>query len=107
MTKPHNLDLFCSGHLIVDKHKKITFCNSYISNLCGSTPEQIIGQSIDTYFTKASTIFINSHIYPLLLKNLSVHETQVTWLGKNAERTPVVVSIKLAQDDTSYWGSRD
>ena len=103
MTMMQNLDNFCSGHLIVDKHKRIVFCNHYISNLCGSTSEEMINKPIEDYFTKASTIFINSHIYPLLLKNLVVHENQVTWLGKNGQRIPVVVNLKLAEDQTSYW----
>ncbi|WP_144208255.1 sensor domain-containing diguanylate cyclase [Shewanella donghaensis] len=97
------LDNFCSGHLIVNKHRKITFCNAYICNLSDKTEAQLVESSISEYISKASNIFIDSYIYPLLINESEVQEVQITWIGDNGQKIPVVANIKLGQQGESYW----
>lgn len=99
----HDLNNFCSGHLIVNKDRKITFCNDFIAHLSDLSIDKLIETPLSACFTKASNIFIDSYIYPLLLNELVVQESQITWLGKNGIKIPVVVNIKLGQQGTSYW----
>ena len=98
-----SLNHFYSGHIIVNKDRKIIFCNDYICDLSDQTEEQLINRSISQYMSKASNIFIDSYIYPLLINELVVQEIQVTWVDKNGKKIPVVVNIKLEQDGLSYW----
>ncbi|MFQ3235943.1 MAG: diguanylate cyclase (GGDEF)-like protein [Paraglaciecola sp.] len=98
-----DLDNFCSGHLIVNQDRKIIFCNDYISTLSGLDNDKFVNACLSGCFTKASNIFIDSYIYPLLLKESVVKECQITWCDKNGQVIPVVVNIRLGQQDTSFW----
>jgi len=97
-----SLDNFFSGHLVVNKERKIVFCNTYIKDL-STAEDSLIDTSISQYITKASNIFIDSYIYPLLFSDSIVQEIQITWLGQNGKKIPVVVNIKLGEDNCSYW----
>ncbi len=100
-----DLNDFFSGHLVVNKERKITFCNTYINILGSSSTEKknLINSSLSQCFTKASNIFIDSYVYPLLLVERVVQEIQLSWVDKNQKVIPVVVNIKLDEDGTSYW----
>lgn len=100
-----DLNDFCSGHLVVNKERKITFCNTYIDILGSSSTEKknLINSSLSQCFTKASNIFIDSYVYPLLLVERVVQEIQLSWVDKNQKIIPVVVNIKLDEDGASYW----
>ena len=100
---PHNIDDFFSGHLIVNKDRKITFCNSYICYLTNQSEDELLNTSISEYITKASNIFIDSYVYPLLITELIVKEIQITWKTQQNEKVPVVVNIKLGKNGISYW----
>jgi len=97
------LDEFCSGHLVVNKQRIIVFCNAYIDTLSQVSHEELIGEQISHYFSKASNIFLDSYVYPLLLNDNAVKESQMSWLNQDGDVVPVVVNIKLAQDGMSFW----
>lgn len=98
-----DLNDFYSGHLIVNSDRKIIFCNTYICDLSGQPDGSLINNPLSKYFTKASNIFIDSYIYPLLIQESCVQEIQITWIGKNGERIPVVVNIKKGSEGMYYW----
>ena len=98
-----NMDDFFSGHLIVSKNRNILFCNSYICELCEQSKESLVGTSISNYISKASNIFIDSYIYPLLINESIAKEIQITWIAGNGEKVPVVANVKLGANGTSYW----
>ncbi len=97
------LDHFCSGHMVVSRERKIVFCNAYICNLSDRPMDVLINRPISDCFTKASNIFIDSYIYPLLLNDSIVEESQISWLNHNEETIPVVANITLGQKGVSYW----
>jgi len=105
MTKPNEQDLnhFFSGHLIVNKDRKIKYCNAYICNLSDCNSASLIGSPISKLMTKASSIFIDSYIYPLLLNESIAEEIQVTWVNQKRKTVPVIANIKLGVDGLSYW----
>jgi len=98
-----DLNDFCSGHLVVNKNRKIIFCNAYICDLSDQPEDKIINTSISQYVSKASNIFIDSYIYPLLINESFVQEIQITWIAENGQKTPIVVNIKLGKKGVSYW----
>lgn len=97
------LNEFCSGHLVLDSQRKIVFCNEYVVSLSKTSQEALIGESISTFFTKASNIFLDTYVYPTLLHEKLVTESQMSWLSRNGDVVPVVLNIKLAQNGMSYW----
>ena len=98
-----DLDLFSSGHLVVGSDRIIIFSNRYISDLTGLPQSSLAGTPLSKIVTKASGIFIDSYVYPMLILESTIQEVQLTWAGQHGARTPVVVSINLAQDGLSYW----
>ncbi|MFQ3206165.1 MAG: diguanylate cyclase (GGDEF)-like protein [Glaciecola sp.] len=97
------LDEFCSGHLVVNVERKIIFCNTYIGTLSQVSPKELIGSPISDCFTKASNIFLDSYIYPLLLNDSVLEESQMSWSTPNGGVVPVIVNIKLAKDGLFFW----
>lgn len=98
-----DLNDFCSGHFIVNQNRTIVFCNTYITDLSGLPNEQLLNTPLANCFTKASNIFIDSYIFPLLLTESVVQESQMNWLGKDGKAIPVVANIKLGQGGNSFW----
>ena len=98
-----DLNDFCSGHLVVNENRKIIFCNAYICDLSDQPEDKIINTSISQYVSKASNIFIDSYIYPLLINESVVQEIQITWVAENGQKIPVVANIKLGKKGVSYW----
>lgn len=105
MTKHFTPDLnnFFSGLLVIGREREVVYCNPYISDLCGLLEGEIISTSLSKYLSKASNIFVDSYIYPLLINESVAEEIQLTWVDKEDNRTPVIVNIKLAEGGLSYW----
>jgi sigma-B regulation protein RsbQ len=98
-----DLNNFFSGLIVVGQEREVVFCNSYIDDLCGLIGGELIGSPLSVYLSKASNIFVDSYIYPLLINESLAEEIQLTWVDKDDKRTPVIVNIKLAADGLSYW----
>lgn len=98
-----DLDNFSSGHMVVNKDRKIIYCNQYLKHLItlGETP--LTDATISICFTNASNIFIDSYIYPLLLTEGVAKEIQVNVRDSNGNSIPVVVHIKLGDNGESFW----
>jgi sigma-B regulation protein RsbQ len=91
------------GHLVLDSQRKIVYCNAYIGSLSKISQEALVGESISTFFTKASNIFLDTYVYPILLHEKLVTESQMSWLSRHGEVVPVMLNIKLGQNGMSYW----
>ena len=98
-----DINNFCSGHMIVNQEREIVFCNAYIGNLNGRAVSTLTNLSLSSCFSKASNIFIDSYIYPLLLIETAVQEIQLSWVNQQKKVIPVVVNIRIGEDGKSYW----
>lgn len=97
------LEDFCAGHLVLTKDRKIVYCNQYVAEIVGQPVATLIDSSLSQWCTKGTSIFIDSYIFPLLLSDLQVQETQINWKGENNMPVPVVANIKLGSNGESYW----
>lgn len=98
------LDNFYSGHIIVDSKRGITFCNKHVLHLIECKKEELYRMSLSDIFTKASNIFIDSYVYPLLINEFFAEEIQLTIISSKGERIPVVVNINFNEEHhTTYW----
>lgn len=101
------LDSFYSGHLIVNAKREISFSNQYLVDRLGWKIEDLTAMNLSDIFTKASKIFIDSYVYPLLMHELCAEELQLTMLTSEGKKLSVVVNIKLDEAQTTYWSIFD
>lgn len=96
-------DEFNSGHLILDKDRNIVFCNQYVEQLHHSQPSDMLHKPIANFLSKASIIFLDTYIYPMLLTEPIYSEGQMSWIDGAGVSIPIVVNIKLAENGSSLW----
>ena len=96
------LDSFYSGHLVVNSKRAITYSNQHILHLLDEQ-EAPSAMQFCNMFTKASNIFIESYVYPLLINEFRAEEVQLTIITSKGKKVPVVASIRLDEEHTSYW----
>ena len=101
------LDSFNSGHLVVNAKREISYGNQYMVNHLGCSQDVLYKMSLSEVFSKASNIFIDSYVYPLLINELRVEELQLTLITSEGKKIPVVVNIKLDKHQTTYWSLFD
>lgn len=99
-----SLDLFPCGLLVTDRDERtIIKSNKYFNELCGFKP---CGRnSINTLFTKASRIMLESYVVPLLLNQRHIEEVQLTLQQVDGQRLPVLINARIAAEapDLIYW----
>lgn len=101
------LDSFYSGHLAVNAKRDITYSNQHIMHLLGWQKEELSGMSLSNIFSKASNIFIESYVYPLLINEYCAEELQLTMISSKGKKVPVVACIRLDEEHTTYWSFFD
>lgn len=101
------LDSFNSGHLVVNAKREITFSNQYLVDRLGWQSEELSKMNLGDIFTKASKIFIDSYVYPLLIHELCAEELQLSMLNSKGEKVAVVANIKLDEKQATYWSLYD
>ncbi|QIR14998.1 sensor domain-containing diguanylate cyclase [Shewanella aestuarii] len=94
---------FYSGHIVTDCKRKIYYCNDYIADLSCIAKNAIVNTSISQHISKASNIFLDSYVYPILITEFTVEEIQMTWIDKHGKKIPIVANIKLGPDSMTYW----
>ena len=87
----------------VNKERTIMYCNTYLSNLVKKPIKELIGSEVDSIVSPASKIFIDSYLYPVLIKDSSAKEVQITIQDTNTDKIPVVANVTQANDGSSTW----
>ena len=97
------LGYFNSGHLIVNAKREIFFSNQYMVNHLGWSQEALSQMSLGDIFSRASNIFIDSYVYPLLINEHCAEELQLTLVTAKGHKIAVVANIRLDEHQTTYW----
>ena len=98
------LDNFYSGHLKVNSNRGITFCNKHALHLIECKKEELYTMNLSDIFTKASNIFIDSYVYPLLINEFFAEEVQLTMINSKGEKIPIVANVNFDEEHhTTYW----
>ncbi len=87
----------------VSKERVILNCNTYASNLVKKPIDKLIGLKVDSILSLASKIFIDSYLYPLLLKDSIAKEVQITIQNIDNEKIPVAGNVFQRDDGSSIW----
>ena len=100
---PLAMDELPSGIMEVSKERVILRCNTYVLNLTNKPRHELIGQRIESVVSLASKIFIDSYLYPLLIKDSIANEIQITIKDNDNQKIPIVANMSLKDDGSSVW----
>ena len=97
-------DRFPCGLMVSDISKReLTFANEYVASMLGYTSEEMAGQLLEKFLSKASLIFMDSYVYPSLLDDGEHSELQLVLLGRDGERIPVLANIRANEQGFLHW----
>lgn len=102
-TQDCTADWFDSGHFIVGANRHIQYSNNYLADYFGWSKDALATKNLSELFSKASNIFIDSYVYPLLINQNHVEEIQLTFLTSKGEKIPIVANVKLGDGQATYW----
>jgi diguanylate cyclase (GGDEF)-like protein len=83
--------------------KQIIFANDFAHSVLCYLPGELLDRNIEGVFSKASLIFFESYVYPLLATQSEANEIQVTLRTKNTTKLPAVLHVHKTDDDRLYW----
>ncbi len=97
-----HLDLLPSPVLVTDASGHIVMANIDLLAVVGGTAAQWSGRYLDCLLPVPSRIFLQTHVWPLMLRNGSVHELYLQLNNAAGERVPVMLNGRRG-----LWNDRD
>lgn len=98
-----DLDTVPAGYFSTNASRQVTYFNAYLVDQFGWQTDETGRVDFESTMTRASHLFCDSYIYPMLMEKGEVEETQLTFHGKDAERIPVVVNARRTADGDTIW----
>lgn len=95
-------DHFLCGCIVTNQQRKIVFSNNYFETELGWERGQLEEQNISILLSRASQIFCDSYIVPILAVEHRCDETQVTLIKGNKETIPAVIYAKIMPNEPEY-----
>jgi diguanylate cyclase (GGDEF)-like protein len=97
-------DLFPCGLVITDfSARTITYANTHLGTMTGLDVTTLLNTKLDTLLTKSSVIFLDSYIYPLLLKDGMHSEVRLSLVTEGDRELPVIANVALIDNKRLYW----
>lgn len=84
------------------KTGQVHYANDYLCGVLDYKHGVVNQLSLTQLFSKASLIFLESYLYPMLIKEHESFEIQLTLLKKNHDPIPVVANVNL-QGEEVFW----
>lgn len=101
-----HLDLLPSPVLVTDAQGHIVTANQDLLALVGGTVGSWCGRYMDSFLPAPSRIFLQTHVWPLMLRNGTVHELYLHLNNAAGERVPVMVNGRRGHWDEQeciFW----
>jgi diguanylate cyclase (GGDEF)-like protein/PAS domain S-box-containing protein len=90
--------------LVTDREGVILALNRSALQVTGGSAEVWLGQPLDNLLPLPSRVFLQTHVWPMLLKDGSVREIQLQLLDAQRQRLPVLVNCERRRDgDAECW----
>ena len=92
--------------LVTDGAGVILALNRSALQITGRTAEASLGQPLDSLLPLPSRMFLQTHVWPMLLQEGSVREIHLQLFGAQRQRLPVMVNCERRRDggaDTWVW----
>lgn len=85
--------------LVTDLAGNVLLCNAELLELIGSTAEKLHQRRLDDVVTPAGRIFLQTHVWPMLIREGKVDEIYLHLKGPLREPIPVLVNGRKGQLD--------
>lgn len=92
--------------LVTDRHGSIDFINARSLALVGGTQQTWVQKPMDALFPAASRIFLQTHIWPMLLRDKQVNEVRLQIYDANKVSIPVLANCQWSTvqgSDRYHW----
>ncbi len=99
-------DQLPSPVLVTDGQGRIGQCNAELIKLIGHNAAHWQNQPIDNLFPPAGRIFLQTHVWPLLIRENHAREIYLHVLDSTGQRVPVLVNCRRCNDQGAerfYW----
>ena len=100
------LDELPCAVLVTDRDGQVLAANQALLRLLGGDTVLRPGSLIDDLLPPAGRIFLQTHVWPMLLRDSEVHEIHLQLLDAQRQRVPVLLNARLgthAAQDACYW----
>lgn len=101
-----HLDFLPSPVLVTDATGHVLMANSDLLALVGGEGAQWVGRYMDCFLPAPSRIFLQTHVWPMLLRHASVQELYLHLHTAAGERVPVMVNARRGtwdDKDCVFW----
>lgn len=92
--------------IITDGTGTIQGANTALATLTGISVEALTRQAMDNLFPPASQIFLQTHVWPTLLRDGHIHEVALELIDAQAQRISALVNARLNRHGNQilvYW----
>ena len=92
--------------LVTDKMGNILAANTDLLTIVGGSAEQWQQKSMDKLFPLVSRIFLQTHVWPMLLRQESVRELYLHLNDSNNQSIPMMMNCRMGQFEGAnsyYW----
>ena len=99
-------DQLPSPVLVTDSTGRIHLCNAELIKLIGGSVAHWQGRLIDDLFPPAGRIFLQTHVWPLLIREDNASEIYLHIINSTSQRIPVLVNCRRGDDQDVvryYW----
>ncbi len=85
--------------LITDRFGIVQSVNQVLLELVGGTHERWLAKSMDSLFPIAGRIFLQTHVWPMLLREGHVREIRLQILDDSGKQVPIFLNCKKSTSD--------
>ena len=89
------LDQLPCAVLVTDRSGGVLTSNAELARLLGAAPGAWAGTTLNALLPPASRIFVQTHVWPTLLRDGLVSEVQLQVIGDQQQRLPVLLNCRL------------
>ena len=92
--------------LVTDANGCVLAANTALLTLVGGTQERWLQKLMDQFMPPASCMFLQTHVWPMLLRQGAVQELRLYLLDTQKQRIPVVVNCQrgdFSGVESYYW----
>ena len=92
--------------LVTDRMGNILAANTDLLSIVGGSAEQWQKKPMDKLFPLASRVFLQTQVWPMLLRQESVKELYLHLNDSNSQRIPMMMNCQMGQFEGAksyYW----
>jgi PAS domain-containing protein len=100
------LDRLPCAVIVTDTQGRVLACNAELIAMAGGSESGWVGDSIERLLPPASRIFMQTHVWPLILRDGLISELHLQIIDSQQQRVPVLLNGRLGDHhggSACYW----